>query len=67
MFIMDTRKKSIWEHRLEYSGIFSHYANDCFYYVDSDESQTDLITYPSQEVQKNGIKSKNGKPVKNRC
>lgn len=63
---MDTQK-SIWEHRLAYSGIFSHYASECFYYVDLDESQSDLTTYSLSEVRKNGIKSKNGKPVKNRC
>ena len=64
---MDTQKKSIWELRERYSGIFSHYASECFYFTDPDESQTNLITYPLEEVQKNGIQSKGGKYVKARC
>jgi hypothetical protein len=42
---MSIQKESIWELRERYDGIFSHYASECFFYTDSDESQTDLITY----------------------
>jgi hypothetical protein len=50
--------------RETYSGIFSPYASECFYYTDPDESQTDLITYTLWRYKKMALDPKMGNALK---